>query len=59
MKSIAIALSSTLLLGACSYNGMLGFELEITPELVNVRPVTEEVSDSPHCPQWRARKYWC
>lgn len=59
MKPIAVVLSSTLLLGGCSFNGMLGLELEIRPDVVNVRPVSEEVSESPDCPQWRAKKYWC
>lgn len=59
MKPLAAVLASTLLLGGCSYNGIMGLEFEITPELVSVRPVTDVASESPRCLPWRARKNWC
>lgn len=50
---------ASLLLGACSYNGILGFEIKITPDLVDVRPASEQVNESVDCLSWRAEKNWC
>lgn len=60
MKSTAAVLAAVLLLSACSYNGLLGFELEIRSDAVNVKPVTDEVTEyRSHCPPGGAKKYAC
>ena len=60
MKSIGAALAAVLLLGACSYNGLLGFEVEIRSDTVNLKPVSDEVSEyRSHCLPGKANKYSC
>lgn len=60
MKSTGAVLAAVLLLNACSYIGLLGFEVEITSEEVNVKPFTEEVTEyRSHCPPGGAQKYAC
>ncbi len=60
MKSIGAVLATTLLLGACSYGGMFGIELELSSDGVKFKPVTAEVGESrSHCSPGHANKNWC
>jgi hypothetical protein len=60
MKSMGAVLAAVLMLNGCAYNGLLGFELEITSDAVSVRPVTDEVTEfRAHCLPGDADKNWC
>ena len=60
MKSIGAVSATALLLGACSYGGMLGFELEIRSDVVKFNPVTEELGGRrSHCSPADVKKNWC
>ena len=57
MKSIGTVLLASLLLGGCASVGMLGFELEITADDVDFRPVTDK--NHIQCSAGPTTKDWC
>ena len=57
MKSIGTVLLASLLLGACSSVGMLGFELEISADDVDIRAVTDK--NHIQCASVPTNKEWC
>ena len=60
MKSLGAVLAAAMLLGACSYIGMFGFELKITSDEVTVMPMAEDAGgDRSHCPPGDAKINWC
>ena len=60
MRSISAVLATALFLGACSYGGMFGFELELRSDAVKLKPVTEELGGRrSHCSPADAKKNWC
>ncbi len=60
MKSMGAALATALLLGACSYGGMFGIELEVRSDVVKFKPVTEELGERrSHCSPADTKKNWC
>ena len=60
MKSIGAVLATAMLLSACSHIGMLGFEFQITPDAVKIKPMAEEASEiRSHCPKGHPTKSWC
>ncbi len=60
MKPRGAVIVAVLLLGACSYGGMFGFELELRSDVVKLKPVTEELGGRrSHCSPADAKKNWC